>query len=255
MKKVVSLATVMAISGSCVFAHDLYIWSSQDSVFKADMIYGHNFPVPEKVADDRLSLFSPVVVLSEDGQKIEAQRVGDNNWHYELKHALPNGTYITYISYKPTAWINKTDGSWEMNKTRKDSKDVKSCSISSMFGKSVLVVGEKESDFGLKPINKGLEFVPMSKVSNIKAGDIVKFKLLRDGKPVKAQKIFGSTEGFLSDNDIGGAFWGTTDLKGEFEFKALKPGKWYVKVNINEDSGDVDCERTILKSSFSFEVK
>ncbi|MDZ7819540.1 MAG: hypothetical protein U5K55_13455 [Aliarcobacter sp.] len=51
------------------------------------------------------------------------------------------------------------------------------------------------------------------------------------------------------------AFYAKTDSKGEFIFKALKSGFWYLKANYNQNSGNKDCEIIADKTTLSFEVK
>ena len=66
---------------------------------------------------------------------------------------------------------------------------------------------------------------------------------------------FGSFGGFSSNDETSVAFYATTDLKGEFEFKALKEGLWYLKTTVNTDSGDKNCEIFNDKASLSFMVR
>lgn len=94
------------------------------------------------------------------------------------------------------AWSQKVDGKWEMDKTRKDIKEaVKYCGVSTMSGKRILVVGDDKGEFATKAVTGGLEFIPLSNASEISANKIIKFKLLKDNKPVKTHQVFGTFGG------------------------------------------------------------
>jgi uncharacterized GH25 family protein len=51
------------------------------------------------------------------------------------------------------------------------------------------------------------------------------------------------------------AFYSKTDLKGEFVFKALKSGFWYLRADYKKSSNNEDCELIGDKTTLSFEVK
>ncbi len=249
-----TLACLLSMMGlvSLSHAHDLWVVGENTDVFKADIVYGHGFPKPEPIPQERTVLFEPIRVLGNNHEEILTQK-GDN-YHYEGKK-LGKGTYFILAKYKPTAWIEKADGKWEMNKIRKDTTEaVKYCGVSTMSAKSIFVVDGDDGEFAKKPLGKGLEFTPLVKPGEIRKDVPVKFRLTRDGKPIKVGKVFGSFGGFSSNDEVSVAFYATTDLNGEFEFKALKEGLWYLKTTVNTDSGDKDCEIFNDKASVSFIV-
>lgn len=254
MKRMI-LATTAALLGfsAQVQAHDLWVVGENKDVLKTDIVYGHGFPAPEAIQKERTVLFEPIKVVGNGYEEVLKQK--GENYHYEGKK-LAKGTYFVLAKYKPTAWIEKEDGKWEMNKTRKDTSEaVKYCGISTMAAKSIMVVGDDDGAFALKPLGKGLEFTPLAKPDAIKKDAPIRFKLTRDGQPVKQAKVFGSFGGFSSNDETSVAFYATTDLKGEFEFKALKEGLWYLKTTVNTDSGDKNCEIFNDKASLSFMVR
>lgn len=79
-------------------------------------MYGHGFPAPEAIQKERTVLFEPIKVVGNGYEEVLKQK--GENYHYEGKK-LAKGTYFVLAKYKPTAWIEKEDGKWEMNKTRK----------------------------------------------------------------------------------------------------------------------------------------
>lgn len=251
MKKFHTLALVATLSSS-LFAHSLWVNASNMDVLNADMIYGHSFPTPEPIAQERVKLFDDVKVYGEHYNQTLKQK--KENYHYE-GDALKKGTYIVHAYYKPMVWSQKANGDWLMDKTRKDIKEeVKYCGISTMSSKAIVIVENDSGEFATKPMGKGLEFVPQINASEISSNKIIKFKLLKENKPVKAHKVFGTYGGY-SKTDIKGAFFTTTDLEGEFEFKAPVKGLWSIYTTLNSNSNDPDCEIFNDKASIVFEVR
>lgn len=250
-RMIAPLVLLMGFSAQ-VLAHDLWVVGENKEILRADMVYGHGFPKPEPIQQERTVLFEPIKVIGNAYEQVLTQK--GENYHYEGKK-LNKGAYLILAKYKPTAWIEKADGKWEMGKTRKDTAEaVKYCGVSTMSGKAILVVDGDEGEFVTRPVGKGLEITPMVKPGEIKKDTPIRFKLTRDGEPVKVGKIFGSFGGFSSNDETSVAFYATTDLKGEFEFKALKSGLWYLKTTVNTDSGNKDCEIFNDKASLSFIV-
>jgi len=252
MKNILKLLLV-SLLGTSAFAHNLWVKGNNKDVIHADIIYGHNFPNPEEIAKKRESLFNPITIIS-NKEAITLFQKGEN-YSYIGKKKLKKGTYIVNATYKPTPWINTADGKWEMNKTRKDTtKEVKSCGVYSMSAKSILVIDNGDDEFITKPLGKGLEITPLEKASKLKQGNPIKFKVTMNGKRLKMQEVYGSLENF-SDNEMSMAFYAKTDLKGEFTFKPLKSGFWYLKTDYKRDSGNKDCETAGDKATLSFEVR
>lgn len=246
-----ALPVLLGMSAPC-FSHDLWVFGHKDHVIKADLIYGHNFPVPEPIDKDRLSIFSPVKVIGKNYEEVLSQK-GDN-FHYEGSTPLASGTYILAADYKPTVWSKKSDGQWVMGKTRKDIKEkVVYCEIASMAAKQILSIDD-DGEFAKQLVGKGLEITPLVNAGEIKKDSLVKFKLTRDGRPVKQEAVFGSYNGF-SSNDMSMPFYAKTDLSGVFEFKALKSGIWFLKSAIESETGDKDCETRYEGVTLAFEVK
>lgn len=246
-KLLLTLATVASLN-----AHNLWITASNSPTLSADVVYGHHFPTPEAIAEKRVELFNSAEVLGKDFKEVLVQK--GENYHFVGKAPLKKGTYIVQISYKPTAWIEKEDGKWEMKKTRKDTKDkVKWCGVSSMFAKSILSIDD-DGSYATTPFGKDYEITPLVKASDIKLDKKVKFRLTKNGKPVKLHAVYGGFKGY-SEDEMSYPFYAKTDLKGEFEFTPLKKGLWYLKSKLEEDTNDKDCEIRLYKTSTTFDVK
>ncbi|PID43659.1 MAG: hypothetical protein CSA52_02835 [Gammaproteobacteria bacterium] len=254
-QKVTSFVTAAAfcLLGTSALAHQLWVIGKNDGVLKADTLYGHNFPVLEEIDESRLVLFEPVQVYGENYHEVLTQK--GPNYHFETRKALPNGTYILENYYKPTAWSEKADGKWEMGKTRKDiDGEVKSCGIYDMHGKAIVTIGDDDGTFAMKPLGKHLEITPMVKAGDILVDNLVKFKITRDGKPVKLAEITGFYEGYSDNAGMSAPFYAKSDLKGEFQFRPLRAGSWYL-YSIVETEGTADCEVRQEEASLIFDVK
>ena len=252
---------IIATLGTTAYAHNLWVKGVNEDIFKTEMIYGDDFPNPEQIAKEREIIFEPIALFSQKGKIALTQK--EEFYRYYGNEKLQDGTYIIKAKYKPTSWIKNKDGKWEMNKTRKDSKNVKECGVYSMLGKSILVAGQDDGEFAKKPLGNEFEITPLVKASEIKEGASIKFKITKNGKPLKSLDVYGSIEGFLDENHNhhnheeveSMAFYAKTDSNGEFVFKALKSGFWYLKSDYKENSGNKDCELIGDKTTLSFEVK
>ncbi|NLK66639.1 MAG: DUF4198 domain-containing protein [Campylobacteraceae bacterium] len=267
MRKIVSKKLMTFCLASLVatgaFGHDLWVWGENRDKFSADLLYGHDFPNPEKIKEERVKLFDPIKVISESGEVVLKQ-TGEHSYHFEGEK-LTKGAYVVNAYYKPTAWIQTSDGKWEMEKTRKDTnKEVKYCGISTMQSKALISVDGGDSKIIAKTLDRKLEITPLfDSMEDLKVGKILEFKITYDGKPVKFAEIFGSFgeyakvgEGYEHGSvDMAFAAYAKSDLEGKFYFQPLKKGLWYLKSTVNSDSGDKDCETLNNKATLVFEVK
>ncbi|MDO4904414.1 MAG: DUF4198 domain-containing protein [Lautropia sp.] len=245
------LALLLGASAS-VSAHSLWTLGENKDVFEADILYGHAFPAPEVIPEERLSLFEPLVVISEWGETTLHQHGA--NHHYRHSARLDKGTHILLATYKPTHWTKKADGKWEMNKTRADFKDAESCGLYAMQGKS-FVLEDDDGAFAIRPVGKGYEITPLVKPSAIGADELVKFLVTRDGKPLSGVQVVGSPAGFNSEEVEIEAFYTETDEKGEFLFRALKPGLWYLSAEVEQPADDPEvCDKVVHEFTLSFRV-
>ncbi|PIE43961.1 MAG: hypothetical protein CSA50_03140 [Gammaproteobacteria bacterium] len=246
-------AAAFCMLGTSALAHQLWIVGKSEGVLKADTVYGHNFPNPEEIKESRLVLFEPVQVYGENYHEVLTQKGA--NYHFETQKALPEGTYILENYYKPTAWSEKADGEWEMGKTRKDiDGEVKSCGIYDMHGKAIVTVGNDDGAFAMKPLDTHLEITPMAKASDIVVDKLLKFKITKDGKPAKMVEITGFYEGYSDNARMSTPFYAKSDFKGEFQFRPLHAGLWYL-YSIVKTEGTADCEVRQQEASLSFYVK
>lgn len=241
-----------------VSAHSLWTVGENKDVLEADLVYGHHFPEPEVIPEARLGLFNPTILVSDHGTETLTQ--SGQNYHYRSKGKLAKGTYVLIGSYKPTYWTKKADGEWAMGKTRADFPNAQRCELYSMQGKSFVRVDD-DGAFATQPVGKGYEITPLVKPDEIKAGEVVRFRLTHDGKPVADAVVVGSPAGFnaeMTHEDEESeleAFHAVTNEKGEFPFKALKPGFWYLESRVEHKGDPKVCEKITDQLTLNFHVK
>ncbi|MDO5045338.1 DUF4198 domain-containing protein [Campylobacter sp.] len=252
--KILNLISLAALSCSLAFSHTLWVKGENKDTFEANIIYGHNFPNPEEIEEkEKEPLSGPIVLRGENLYKQLTQ--SGNFYHYKLDEKLKEGTYILEVPYKPTIWSIHLDDTWQRDKTRKDiKKEIKSCGIYTYTARQILTIGKNDGNFAKTMTGKGLEIVPLVKFSEFKRDSVIKFRVVRDAKPVKRVQIFGTYSGY-SKNDMSMAFYAKTDLNGEFEFRPLASGLWYLKAHLDEKIDDKDCEKRFYGASLTFEVK
>nr|WP_314470475.1 DUF4198 domain-containing protein [uncultured Campylobacter sp.] len=248
MKKSLALLAILG-AFSVASAHDFWLFGQSGEKASVDIGFGHDFPKSEPIDAERVNNFEAPVILGKDG-KIALKQSGEN-YHYEGAK-LKEGTYAVTGEYKPTFWTEDTDGKWHMGGTKETIKNAKFCRRATMSAKSVINVGA-EDDFITKSTGQRLEIVPLANPAKFKVGEPFKVKVLFEGKPLKIATIDGTFDGFLKDKS---AFHATTDLKGETEVLALRPGKWVLKVVHKFPYADAKkCDEETAIASFTFEVK
>lgn len=120
--------------------------------------------------------------------------------------------------------------------------------------KALLQVGEKTSIDFMKPLDYPIEFVPMNNPYEIKLGDAVAFKLLRDGKPLANHIVHYSTS--MPGQDAHDNENSTkTNKNGLVTITPTAKGKWYIAtIHMEKKSGDmVDYESNW--ATLTFEIK
>ncbi|NLK67121.1 MAG: DUF4198 domain-containing protein [Campylobacteraceae bacterium] len=257
MKKKFISFCLAGLVATGAFGHDLWVWGENGDKFSANIIYGHTFPEPEKIPENRADRFNGVDVIGIDGKQALKQ---SGELHQYESEKLKDGVYIVHVKTNPVTWIKKSgEKRREINKTRKDTTDkVEVCATSSMQSKAFIKVGEaSDSSVILKPLEEGLEITPVSikSIDDIKVGELLKFKITLDGKPVKHATIYANYSGYGSNLNMATAGYARSDLEGNFEFRPLTKGLWYLKSSVNTDSGNPDCERNSDSTTLVFEIK
>jgi len=252
MLKIVNLLIMLSVVSVQSFAHDFWVDGYNSSVFKAHIGYGHDFPNPEKIAPDRVSIFKPLVIFDKNSKETLLTNVGEN-YQYNAKKTLNDGSYILAGTYKATYWTKTKDNKWLMGKTKQDISNSIYCDKASMFAKSIINIGNNNDDFVTKSIGHKLEIIPLDNPIDFKVGVPFKVKVLLNGKPAKTLKVKG-TFGSYTKNQF--AFFGTTDLRGEIEITPLRGGKWILMTKSSKPLKDTKkCDKEFNAASLTFQIK
>ncbi len=137
----------------------------------------------------------------------------------------------------------------EMKLTSKGAKERYSKHV-----KALLQVGDMSSIDFMKPLNYPIEFVPLNNPYEIKLGESVAFKLLRNGTPLANHIVHYSTSkpGVDAHENESST---KTNSNGIVVMKPTEKGKWYVAtIHMEKKTGDeVDYESNW--ATLTFEIK
>lgn len=255
MKKILTLVLTSTLIATTQ-AHSLWIVgdNSKDTL-NVDMLYTHEpFPTREAIPEKRLSIFEAPEVHGKDFTETLSQQ--GENYHYVGKEKLKDGTYLLTAYYKPTTWVETTDGKWVMGKTRKDVENAASCETAVMQGKGILIVGGDDGAYAQTILGKGIEITPKVNAGELAVDKDATFVLTKEGKPLAGQVVLGSFDGYgFEGHNIPMAFYAKTNKNGEFIFRPTRSGLWYLTADVQEDSGNADCELNQTKVTLTFNVK
>jgi uncharacterized GH25 family protein len=179
------------------------------------------------------------------------------------------GTYVTGVSTLPKMIelsakdfneYLQHDGVLDVLEQRKKSgEDTKAAK--EKYAKHVKVIfqaGSKTTDTFKKPLGYVAEFIPIVNPYILKVGDEFTVQLLKNGKPVSNQLIYGSHGKFHGHAEDGShleALKTRTDEKGMVKFKLSEAGDWYVRTIIMEKATEagVDYESNWATLTFAVE--
>ena len=250
MKRNLFAFLVLAAFSSHALAHDFWLLGDSKEVTSVDIGFGHDFPNPEKIDEKRVNNFETPYILTKSGEKLSLKQSGEN-YHYE-RAKLEDGTYLIIGEYKPTFWTEANDGTWHMNKNKKDIKGAKFCRHATMSAKGIINLNAKD-DFVTNPTHQRLEIVPLDNPANFKVGVPFKVKILFEGKPLENATLDGTFDGFLKEKS---AFHGQTEPDGTIEVLALKPGKWLLQtVHKMPFTDSKICDDETIAATLAFELK
>ena len=190
---------------------------------------------------------------------------GENNityWNFTTGDA---GTYVAGISTLPKTLemdakaFNEYLDHEGLEGTIADRKEMKLTDKGakerySKHVKALLQVGEMSSIDFMKPLNYPIEFVPLNNPYEIKLGESVAFKLLRNGQPLANHIVHYSTSkpGVDAHENESST---KTNANGIVVMKPTEKGKWYVAtIHMEKKSSDtVDYESNW--ATLTFEIK
>jgi uncharacterized GH25 family protein len=233
-------------------AHELWVQQTgyKEGVIHANIGYGHEFPTPEPIPDDRLHIFKPLALVTQEAT-LEMDQNGPN-YAFEKKIDLKKGSYMVLAFYKPTFWSNGESG-WSQT-DRIQRPDANYVEEAVMYGKTIVNVdGATDTSLISKPTGMDLEIIPLANPATIRPGKVFPMQVMLNGKPAHFAQVEATFDRFAAKDYI--AFSGLTDGYGHIDFIPLAAGYWNIKVKDTSDYPDEKkADERILASSLTFTI-
>jgi len=295
MKKFITsaiLAVSLFISGSAS-AHNFWV-NAYDSFTHAPghilaMIgFGHHLPVDDMLSGDFGNIAIEKYNLTGPDGKVQSlglpvtkrQKLEKTPWgatfekgdiglrKVAMSKKSPKGTYMISAGSQPTfftKYINKK-GKMRLAMTSmdkvKDAKEVLESFKYAGYAKSYVAFGKWTAP---QKAGGDLEIIPLTDLSNLKAGDMVEFEVTLRGKKVitdanhierlvASSETFGNPDGFQLQSFI---------HNGKAKFRIPTPGQWLVNVLIEREVDSTpelsylkgQTKKVFLSDAISFMVK
>jgi uncharacterized GH25 family protein len=263
VRGVLFAALVLVGSGAGGRAHDLKVLASHFSTKPGEkatifLSWGHALPVDDLVDGDsleRYELVSPAgtaQLLTRDKRSLQANRV-------ELAEA---GVYQAVAIRKASVitFVRDADGRKQMKrgpKTAVKGGTIEQALRSQQLAKAVIVVGSsREAAETPKALGLPLEIVPLSSPARWTAGSSLRFKVLRDGNPVRQEQVLATYSGFKPDDAW--CYATTTDDAGIATVRVGQPGTWVLRVQQRTPAAEsvrAEYDYDALSATLAFEVR
>ena len=229
---------------SSVSAHDIYIWPSYFSVNKEKL---------SSVAIDLTASYTPyrtdkalpsnaLQLTNADGSQIrlkggfyqgESRSVFDlpikNKGTYGIAYKRKPSFYTTYKlkgeKKRQFKRFNKVEAKTKLPKGAFDTKSVVSTTNAIAF-----VTNKTPSTDAFKPLNKGLELIPVTHPADYITNEAISLKFLLDGKPVQGVQASIELEGaqYRKNSDV---IEKVSNAQGKIDFKVNQGGRYMLKVS------------------------
>jgi uncharacterized GH25 family protein len=243
-------------------AHSLWINSFESFVHKpghttVGLGWGHVTPIDDilnspngKIIVEKFIITSPdetTIKLRIPSNKVQEPTQKNKNFDIyaadiglqkiALKEGSQKGVYKIEAQSKPTFYTQyiNTKGQTRLKLTSKDKiNDIKKVLMSvkfQAFATSYLTLGKAWEQ--PKELGKGLELIPLTDLSHVRVGDLVRFKVLFYGKPLNvsaksmdyisaSSNTFGQNDGFALMSYV---------KDGIAQFRVQSAGQWIVTCN------------------------
>lgn len=211
-------------------------WVTVDAAVSNDLYYPDHFPAQ----------LDQLVITAPDGTTVKPENAATGKYRSTFDLAVPQkgtyrlalvnqGLFANYeIDGQKKRWRGKAD---ELNTAiPANAKNVQVSEMSSRV--ETFVTQGTPSDGALKPTNKGLELVPVTKPNDLMVGEKATFQLLLDGKPaanLKVAAINGATRYRNAQDEMDT----TTDKEGKFSFTWPTAGMYWVNASSEDDKTSV----------------
>lgn len=254
----------LLLSTTAVTAHAHRVWVAADhthggEILKAQLGYGE-FPELEPIAKERLDIFKPLQLITEQGKQNLVQK-GTHNYQYQSAKPVDEGSYLVVAEYKPTFWSKNASG-WKRQSIT-EMPDATYCEQTRMYGKHIANVGHESAGKEVisRPVGHLLEIVPLDNPANVRVGELFKVKVLYKGEPLPNATLTATFEGFdTSDRSKthkveAQAFSHTTNDDGTVDIIPLRQGFWKANVEHKTEFADQKvCQKEATYSTLTFQI-
>ena len=217
------------------------------STLKMTIGWGHKYPLAGFLKKDSLESLK---ITGPGKTNPKLTFISDLEIESEESISEP-GAYIVAAKRKAGFYTKTTQGGKRSSK--KNLKNVISCSFSHMCMKAVVNVGEGKGKVDVK-IGHPMEIIPLKNPIDLRAGDYMPIQVLYNGKPFKGN-IYATFAGFSTEKDTF-AYSTKTDKKGKGKIRILQPGVWLIKASHEEPYPDQnECDVESFIATLTFEVR
>jgi len=254
---ILATAACSTVGATTALAHDTWVFMKDYTLTKPataalGVVSSHVFIIPAKefVTPDKVE---KVFFLGPDGSETAAIPAEKNA--FQSKNALKtSGTHLA-VAVSPPGFSSKTTEGYKQGKTKKDLKDVVSCSYSEKFSKALFTVGAAGGDVFSKTLGHSLEIIPLQDPTSMKVGDVVSIKVLSQGKPLPSTTVSGVYAGF-SEEPATFAYTTSTNKEGIAKIKLIHNGTWLLLVKQKSDYPDTTvCDTKSFSAALTFNVR
>ena len=240
----------MVPSSTVISGEDAYV--TVDAAVSNDLYYPDHFPAQ----------LDQLVITAPDGTTVKPENAATGKYRSTFDLAVPQkGTYRLALVNQGVFANYEVDGKkqrWRGTPAELKAAipaGAKNVQVSEMSSRvETFVTQGSPSDGALKPTNKGLELVPVTKPNDLVAGEKATFQLLIDGKPaanLKVVAIDGGTRYRNKQDELDT----TTDKDGRFSFTWPEAGMYWVNASTEDAKTSVkDATQRRLAYTATLEV-
>ena len=249
-KTLMSTAAVACMLTGPVQAHELWLNSVQsaDGSLAAELAYGHEFPAPGVIDDDRLSLLDMPMVHTATSKQL-LQRDDTTNYLFHTDIAAADALMLS-ANYRPTYWTRNADG-WTQG-SRKEVKQPLECSQASMHAKHILPKPAGTHADIQQPLGLELELMLEQHPNHFRVNQPFTLQVLREGKPLANAQVLGTFAGFPEEQ---AAFHGHTNDEGKIDVLPLRSGYWMLVVEHETAHAQPElCDQRTYVATLTFNI-
>jgi uncharacterized GH25 family protein len=267
-KKIVSFLLVGALAASSVFAHDLFLKPDKFFARVNEKILIGVFNGTFQKSEGAVSFqrLTDVSVVSPTGARTNPKETDfTKNETTAFLNFTPQeaGNYVVGLS---TGWRENQLAAKEFNEyltlegipdvleNRKRDRELDKDARYrySKYVKTILQVGDRESDSYKTALGYAVEMIPQANPYKLKKGATIEILCLKDGKPLVGQTV-------LTGRETGGKLAAEksirSDAKGVIKIKLDEAGKWYAKFINMVKIDDPKLNYESKWATLTFEIK